>query len=65
MAYIPVKVPKITAAIIVPNPANINQKAKISVTVEEETMMLRPCYYFSGDAFCAEEYNPLTVEPMP
>lgn len=44
--YQPVLVPKIAAALLSPNPANINQKVKIIVTVEEETILLRPSFLF-------------------
>lgn len=63
--YQPVLVPKIAAALLSPNPADINQKVKIIVTVEEETILLRPSFFFSGDAFSGEEYEPLTVEAEP
>ena len=63
--YQPVLVPKIAAALLSPNPANINQKVKIIVTVEEDTILLRPSFFFSGDAFSGEEYEPLTMEAEP
>ena len=63
--YQPVLVPKIAAALLSPNPADINQKVKIIVTVEEETILLRPSFFFRGDVFSGEEYEPLTMEAEP
>lgn len=57
--YQPVLVPKIAAALLSPNPADINQKVKIIVTVEEETILLRPSFFFSGDAFSGESTSHL------
>lgn len=45
--YQPVLVPKIAAALLSPNPADINQKVKIIVTVEEETILLRPSFFLA------------------
>lgn len=47
----PVLLPKITAAVFSPNPANINSKTVLTVTVTEETVYLEPYYYYSGDLY--------------
>lgn len=47
-------VPKITAAILIPNPANINGKVKLQVTVIEESIVVYSSYYSSGDLFAGE-----------
>lgn len=43
--------PKITAAAFALNPANINSKTVLTVTVTEETVYLAPYYYYSGDLY--------------
>lgn len=50
----PVLLPKITAAAFSPNPANINSKTVLTVTVTEETVYLEPYYYYSGDLYAGE-----------
>ena len=50
----PVRLPKITAAAFEPNPANINSKTVLTVTVTEETVYLEPYYYYSGDLYAGE-----------
>ena len=50
----PVLLPKITAAAFAPNPANINTKTKLTVTVTEETVYLEPTKYYSGEIFAGE-----------
>jgi hypothetical protein len=50
----PFLVPKITAAAFAPNPANINSKTVLTVTVTEETVYLEPYYYYSGDLYAGE-----------
>lgn len=50
----PVLLPKITAAVFSPNPANINSKTVLTVTVTEETVYLEPYYYYSGDLYAGE-----------
>ena len=47
-------VPKIAAAILIPNPASINGKVKLQVTVIEEAVVVYPSYYSSGDLFAGE-----------
>lgn len=63
--YQPVLVPIIAAASISPAPVNINQKIKIIVTVDEEIIQIRPAFFFSGDAFSGEAYEPLYREAEP
>lgn len=50
----PVLLPKITAAAFAPNPANINTKIRLTVTVTEETVYLEPTKYYSGEIFAGE-----------
>lgn len=50
----PVLLPKITAAAFAPNPANINTKTHLTVTVTEETVYLEPTKYYSGEIFAGE-----------
>ncbi len=52
---VPVNVPKITAATISPNPVNVRETFKISVTVTEVEEQLTPVWYFSGDLYAGEE----------
>lgn len=47
-------VPVIRSAVFSPNPANINQKTVLSVEVIEETVILKPYYYYSNDIFSGE-----------
>ena len=49
MAEYTAQVPKIAAAVLLPNPATINGKVKLQVTVIEETVIVYPSYYYSGD----------------
>lgn len=49
-----VLVPKILAAAFAPNPADINTKTKLTVTVTEETVYLEPTKYYSGEIFAGE-----------
>lgn len=49
-----VLIPSIDAAAITPKPVNINAKFKISVTVTEETKILEPYFYYSGDIYSGE-----------
>ena len=49
-----VEVPKITAAEFVVNPANINTATKLRVYVVEETIILEPYYYYSGEIYGGE-----------
>lgn len=50
----PILIPKILAAAFSPNPANINTKTKLTVTVTEETVYLEPTKYYSGEIFAGE-----------
>lgn len=45
----------------VPNPATINGKVKLQVTVIEETVIVYPSYYYSGDLYAGE--SPRTPYP--
>lgn len=49
-----VLLPKILAAAIEPNPADINTKTVLSITVTEETVYLEPQYYYSGELYAGE-----------
>lgn len=50
----PILIPKIFAAAFAPNPADINTKALLTVTVTEETVYLEPTKYYSGEIFAGE-----------
>ncbi|MFR0798477.1 MAG: hypothetical protein ACLSHJ_06850 [Oscillospiraceae bacterium] len=45
----PILIPKILAAAFAPNPADINTKTRLTVTVTEETVYLEPTKYYSGE----------------
>lgn len=47
-------VPKITAATFAPNPADMNTRVLLSVTVTEETVYLEPAKYYSGEFYSGE-----------
>lgn len=49
-----VQLVEITAAAFTPNPADINQKTELAVTVTETVKLLEPYYYFSGDLYAGE-----------
>lgn len=49
-----VLLPKITAASFTQNPANINSKTVLAVTVTEETIYLEPEKYYSGELYAGE-----------
>ena len=49
-----VLIPKILAAAFAPNPADINAKTQLTVTVTEETVYLEPTKYYSGELFAGE-----------
>lgn len=49
-----VLIPKILAAAFSPNPADINTKTRLIVTVTEETVYLEPTKYYSGELFAGE-----------
>ena len=44
-----IQVPRINAAVIMPNPVDFNTQFLISVTVSEETVTLEPAYFYSGE----------------
>lgn len=46
--------PKILTASCTPNPADINAKTVLSVTVTEETVYLDPYFYYSGELYAGE-----------
>ena len=50
----PILIPKILAAAFAPNPADINSKIRLTVTVTEETVYLEPTKYYSGEIFAGE-----------
>ena len=50
----PVLIPKILAAAFAPNPADINTKIRLTVTVTEETIYLEPTKYYSGEIIAGE-----------
>lgn len=50
----PVLIPRILAAAFAPNPAGINTKTRLTVTVTEETVYLEPTKYYSGEIFAGE-----------
>lgn len=54
MAEYTAQVPKIAAAVLLPNPATINGKVKLQVTVIEESVIVYPSYYYSGDLYAGE-----------
>lgn len=47
-------IPQILAALITPNPAEINQKITITVTVSEIEKNLEPTYFYSGEIYAGE-----------
>lgn len=49
-----VLLPKILTASFAPNPADINTKTVLSVTVTEETVYLEPKCYYSGELYAGE-----------
>lgn len=49
-----VLLPKILTASFAPNPADINTKTVLSVTVTEETVYLTPEKYYSGELYAGE-----------
>lgn len=50
----PILIPKILAAAFAPNPADINSKIRLTVTVTEETVYLEPTKYYSGEIIAGE-----------
>lgn len=48
------KMPVVSAATISPNPATINSSATLSVTVTEQTVILYPQYFYSGEIYAGE-----------
>ena len=66
MAEYTAQVPKIAAAVLLPNPATINGKVKLQVTVIEETVIVYPSYYYSGDLYAGESpHTPYPRVPQP
>lgn len=51
---LPLLIPQILAALITPNPATINQKITITVTVSEIEKFLEPTYFYSGEIYAGE-----------
>lgn len=51
---LPLLIPQILAALITPNPATINQKITITVTVSEIEKILEPTYFYSGEIYAGE-----------
>lgn len=49
-----VQIIEITEAVLTPNPADINSKVKLAVTVSETIKILEPYYYHSGDLYAGE-----------
>ncbi len=49
-----IQVPRIDSASISPNPVGFNTKFLLSVLVSEETIILEPYYYYSGDIYAGE-----------
>ena len=49
-----VPLPKILTAAFAPNPADINTKTVLSITVTEETVYLTPEKYYSGELYAGE-----------
>lgn len=46
--------PRIEGAVLSQNPVNINTLVRLAVTVIDETIVLEPTYFYSGDLFCGE-----------
>ncbi len=51
---LPLLIPQILAALITPNPAEINSKITITVTVSEIEKILEPTYFYSGEIYAGE-----------
>lgn len=49
-----IQIPQVEAAEIVPNPAEMNTRVLLSVTVSEVTLTLEPYSYYSGELFSGE-----------
>ena len=49
-----VQIIEISGAVLTPNPADINSKVKLAVTVSETIKILEPYYYYSGDLYAGE-----------
>ena len=66
MAEYTAQVPKIAAAVLLPNPAIINGKIKLQVSVVEESVIAYASYYSSGDLFAGEStHTPYPRIPQP
>ena len=49
-----VQIIEISGAVLTPNPADINSKVKLAVSVSETIKVLEPYYYHSGDLYAGE-----------
>lgn len=49
-----IQIPKIETSSITPNPANINTPILVSVQVIEETLVLQPVWFYSGQIYSGE-----------
>lgn len=49
-----VQIPRVESATVSPNPVDINTGFLISLSVSEETVILEPYYYYSGDLYAGE-----------
>ena len=49
-----VQVPSVDAAVIAPNPVNMNTSFSLSVSLSEKIVTLEPYYYYSGDIHAGE-----------
>lgn len=49
-----VQIIEISGAVLTPNPADINSKVKLAVSVSETIKILEPYYYHSGDLYAGE-----------
>lgn len=49
-----VQIIEISGAVLTPNPADINSKVKVAVSVTETIKVLEPYYYHSGDLYAGE-----------
>ena len=47
-------IPEITSAMFSVNPADMNSKTSLSVTVIEKTIILEPYFFYSGEIYSGE-----------
>lgn len=47
-------IPKITSVSFTPSPVDINAKTKLTVAVTEETIVLEPEIWYSGEIYAGE-----------